>query len=684
MNTTNILLRHNQIEIDHNHFGNPGAPISRVELATVLVNLAYYGRGLNVEAYQALQKFTSSDLKIWWLEVECQLKEITGDNRNIGDFVVYKNFPAEVLSKSEAEYWLPQILMYCGFPKEFFTEEVQPREKMSEDTKPVILSLAKHDSFQKIYESYARQPARWKTQELNEVVYLSSFVNLAIENFVFKENLILLASHLIASGKKIHLSNATDVLRLAVGLSGGDVSFATNSKLKNFKRAERRYLLALLEECNNLAEDVARRPEHFKRLFFALHPGDWKKSYPGVVKVMNAVSKDDLVTFNSKVEAGLASKDESVLELLAGRPGEFRRRLTHTLSIFGEKAAKAFAQTKVLDKLTVMQLVSLRSHLDTVNLRDHRIFPPKGNWSKLQVADAKSVDQRLALKLSAALTKALVKRVPKVKVLDPQTKMVKLPNNGDVGYPRGTSFKIPDDVKFIRTASYWQNEGHGVTWFDNGWNFFNSEWQPLGSCCWTNTNYGFGSAIFSGDPVNTTEMKGRAAQLIDLYPEKLLKAGVKYAVWNILCYSRIPFSKAQDVFAALQWGVDPQKGKLFEPSRCQLSFPLTSEHYTKYVCVLNLETREMIYIDANLKSNTSAASTNGIILEKQMPAYMEYIDSLPSVHDLFKDSVDLKSDLKVLYSDKDVELNGEKAYVFKPENENNTFTQFDLNQVLSK
>jgi len=689
MNDLNLLLRHNYVSFPvYKEVQRKSA--SRAEIATIIVNLSYYGRALNVEAYETLVKFNSEQLASWWNKVEVELNNITGDSRNIGDFVVYKNFPAEVLSKTEAEYWIPQILMYWGFPKELFTEEVKPREKMSEAPTPVVLSIAKDNTLQKIFENYVASPARWKDQELKDMLYLSDKVKLAIENFVFKENLVAFASHLVSTGQKLHLSTATDVLRLAVGLSGGDVSLRENSKFKTFKRAERRYLLDSLEKCNNLSEDVARRSETFKRFFFALHPGDWKNRYPNVCKVMNAASKDLLVTFNSKVEAGLASKDEEVLDLLVERPGEFRRRLAHTIDVFGERAAKAFAQNKVLDKLTVMQLVSLRAHLETVNAREHRVFPPQGNWSKLQVADAKPMNPKVALKLSQALTKALVKRIPKVKVLDEKTKLVKLPNNGDVGYPRGTTFQIPENVKFIRTASYWKNGGRSVTWFDNGWNFFDANWKDVGNCCWNDTkyysrsDYNIVGAVFSGDPVNTTEMNGRAAQLIDLYPEELLKAGVKYAVWNILCYSRIPFSKAEDVFAALQWGEEPQKGKLFEPSRCQLSFALTSEHYTKYVCVINLETREMIYIDANLKANVSAASYNGAQLAKQMPAYMEYIDSLPSVHDLFKDSVDKDSELKVLYSDKDVKLNDEKAYVFRPENENNKFTQLDLNKILSQ
>ena len=173
--------------------------------------------------------------------------------------------------------------------------------------------------------------------------------------------------------------------------------------------------------------------------------------------------------------------------------------------------------------------------------------------------------------------------------------------------------------------------------------------------------------------------------MIDLYPAKLKAQGVRYAVWNILCFSRVPFSDATDVFAALQWGKDPQTGKLFEPSRCQLSFPLTGKQMTKYICLLDLETREMVYLDANLAGNVQSANSNGTILEKNMPSFMEYLDTLPSVHNLFSESVSENSSGYILYSDKDTELlQGEiSAYIFKPENKLNKYKPLDINHLLS-
>jgi hypothetical protein len=97
---------------------------------------------------------------------------------------------------------------------------------------------------------------------------------------------------------------------------------------------------------------------------------------------------------------------------------------------------------------------------------------------------------------------------------------------------------------------------------------------------------------------------------------------------------------------------------------------------------MDFETMEMTYIDANLHGNTQSAASNEKHLEKNMPPFMEYIKSLPSVHDLFRESVDDTSDTHVVYSDKDVQLDGESAYVFLPENKESKYKTLDLNSIL--
>jgi hypothetical protein len=270
--------------------------------------------------------------------------------------------------------------------------------------------------------------------------------------------------------------------------------------------------------------------------------------------------------------------------------------------------------------------------------------------------------------------------------LDDRASMVKIQTNGSelAPYGRGTVFPIPENVTFIRTASYWENASNGNNWFDNGWNFFGENWDVKGTLAWNATNFANKAAIFSGDPTNSKTDDGKACQLIDLYIDKLVAAGVRYAVWNVLCYSKIKFSQATDVFAALQWGEDAQKGKLFEPSRAQLAFPLEGDSFTKYVAYIDLVERKLVYMDANLRADVSSACNNAVTLSETMPAFVEYLDSIPSVHDLFKGVARKNGKINVVYDDANVELTkDEKAYVFKPVNEANSFTQINTSELLN-
>lgn len=679
LNVTNILLRNNMVAIPSDN-GEVGSDA----MATVMMNLSYYGKSLSVEAYKSLSKLSPSALASWWSDLEVELKSVSGADRNMADFMVYKNFPAEVLSKSEADYWIPQILMYWGFPKELFTEEVKPREKMSEQPKCTVLHLAKKESLKLIFNSLLKEPARWNDPQFADILFLSQSLPCNVASVGFKENLVKLVSALMSRGQKIQLSTGTDVLRLMAGLSDGDVSLREKCKFKSFKKPVRRYLLSMLEGCGNLSEDFARRPEVWKKALHNLHPGDFKRAYPNVCQAMNGLYHDELTTFNATVENLLRQKDSNVLELLASRPGDFRRRLAHVLDLFGKKAADAFSSDDVVGKLTTAQVVSLRSYLETIGARDFRTVPPKGNWSKLKIMEPRPVASKYATSICKALSKTLATRVPKVKVLDPNTHRIKLPSNGEEGpYARGTTFPIPEGIQFIRTASYWKVKNRGTVWFDNGWNFFDANWQPKHSICWNETHVTNGAAAFSGDPLSSHDSQGRACQVIDLYLDKLAALGVRYAVWNILCFSRVTFSQADEVFASLQWGEDANTGKVFEPARAQITFPLTGDAMTKFVVLVDIEKREMVFLDANLKGNTSGARFNGEVLSKTMPAFMEYIASLPSVHDLFRESVSADSDTHVLYSDKEHELKGERAYVFRPENKANKFKTVDINDILT-
>ncbi len=678
---TLILVRNNLVEAPDSN-----GRVSTDILGTLTANLLHYGYILSKDAYAKLIKTSDTALKAWWSDLEPVLRQVTGDDKNMDRFVVYKNFPKEVLEMSQAQYWVSQILMYWGLPNELFAQEEKPRDKMLEKKTLKVLQAADSKSLKTVFNSLLKSPARWTAEQKTFALYLVKTEEFSwdVADIAFKENMALFVAGLAEAGVEVKLSSATDVLRLAIGLSEGDASMRTNTKLKRFSRAERRFLLGLLETTSNLTEDMARDVERWKRFVALLHPADYPR-FKKVNKAANALYKDRVESFNAKVENSIKDEDKAVLKTLTGRPGDFMRRFHHLYSVFGGEAVKAFART--LPEMSTIQLLKVDRYINTTNQRAFRTIAPKGNWTKLQVLPNEKVKLKAGHRemLNEQIKKLLATRT-KDKVgsvnLHESAAQVKLQtNDADLApFGRGTVFTIPDNVTFLRSASYWRLKTGGNCWFDNGWNFFDENWKAKDTLCWNSTNMG-GAAVFSGDPTNTKDSEGRACQMIDLYMDKLAARGIRYGVWNILCFSGIKFSDAE-VFASLQWGEDAQKGKTFEASRAQFTAPVQGDSLTKYILYLDVKERKVVYMDANLRSSTRSAAQNTGTLEELMPAFVEYLDTLPSVHDLFKYTRRHKAGTVITYTDADLRVD-KVGYVFKPANKENKYRQLDLNEVLS-
>jgi hypothetical protein len=686
MNKNIILIANNVLDLAGFDRTAEVSDVQRAQVGTILSNMAYFGYAPSKEALAVLKDLSRDGLVDFWRQAEPAFKALTGDDRDMGAVVVYKNFPREVLSMSQAEYWFKQILMYVGAPNEWFTQEEAERPALADNLKLKVLALAGADALTNIYQSLVACKSRWTNDQSDYAQFLvrgMAVSNLDLAAFGFKENGITLMAATLDTDGEITIADATDVLRLAAGLSGADVSLRTSVKFRSFSRSERRLLLSLLDQTKNLLADMGMRPAEWKKLMAKLHPGDFK--FKNVIEAYHQLYRGEYTTFSADVEAKLAAKDSSVLKLLQSRPGEFARRLHALYAVFGMEAAQAFAA--VVSKLETSQLLKLKGYVTTVNTRLFLIHPPKGNWSKAKFVANEKVpfsDEAIAVlvtAISAELTQRLSAAFPEGIDMALETEYVKLQTNDQelAPYGRGTVFPIPAEMTFLRSASYWK---HGVgynTWFDNGWNFYSEDWAPLGTCCWDNTN--FEGAVFSGDPTNSKDLQGRACQMIDLYLDQLAAQGVRYAVWNVLCFSKVPFSDADEVLATLQWGEQAEPGKLYEPSRAQMVFPLKGSNLTKYVAYVDIATRSLVYMDANLPGTVQSAGSNERQLAERMPAFVEYLRSLPSVADLFVHAP--QGTTPVLYSDEDRSItDGQKAYVFKPQNPENSFEAVELAKLL--
>lgn len=663
----------------------PGkAPVDAQSLGTVLASMASLGFTVDLDVLRALSATSAQALEVWWAPVCEALRRRTGADRNMAAFVVYKNFPREVLEKSEAHYWFNQICMYLGAPAELFAEAPAPRAPVAE--KLTLRVLAAAPTVDVLYYRLVAQQSRWVDEQFDQArAFVTRVVpsEFRLADFGFKENALrLVASVNALLQARIIVDDATDVLRLAAVLAGAEPSLRESFKWPRYTRAQRLFFLRLLEGTRHLEADLALRPDLWKQFLSRLHPGDYARRFPLVVAAYDRLYRGELRTFNARIEQGFASGDPSVLDWLATRPGEFARRLHKAYALFGQAAIEAFVP--VIDKLETVRLVRLVAYLEAANGRQHYLHAPRGNWDKVRMAPNTKAEftapalAALVGSLRAELARRMDARFPQGIALDAQTVNLALPCNDQqlAPYGRGTRFALPQEASFVRLASYWEHPSTGNTWFDVGANFFDDQWHAQGACCW-DTTHGVTGATFSGDPTNSQELKGRGCQMLDLDLARLIASGVRYVVWSVLSFNRIPFAESREVLATLQWGTDAQSGQLYEPARVQMAFPLKSRGLVKFVAYLDLESRELVYMDAALRAETDSAASNAHALELQMPAFIEYLQAQPTLADLLADAQ--PGELPVLFTDDNVELPaGEPAFVFRAANAANSIKPLGL------
>lgn len=740
MNISLLFLQNGYCQLNLTPRTESNKKISKQMLATLLSNMAYYGYCPNKELYEYLESCTEQDAYALWRDLEPALIEEKATDRNMNDHVVYKNFPDEVISMDRAEYWTNQILMYLGFDSLVKKENKKSRSKSLEIKNLKLIAPATKDTLSKIYNSLVNLSSSWSEKQKEQAFFAFKYMSLNkidFDDFSFKLNAISLLSDNYLSDIEVIIKDATNVAKFALYLSGDESGrLSSKSRFKNFSRKERRMLLSALENTKNLEDDAALSKSAWKSFLYFLHPNDY--NFKRVIALQNSLYNNNLKSFQGKVDAILKesfpdyfvekvkrttsgssiadsidsntlsilmsldlpsqegfekkatlSQDEAyekIIALFKTRPGEFLRQYHFLYDFFGSKVAAQLST--VLYKIEPIKLVKFKKYIQTINTRKSLIYSPNGSWTKAnfelntKTKLSKESINLLVNEINLILNSYLEESLPEGVSLDEDSKLIKLQTNNQelAPYGRGTKFKIPENITFIRTGSYWQTGEKGNIWYDNGFNLFDENWMPKATCSWEYTNEAvMGGAYFSGDPTTSSSDEGKACQMIDLYIDTLSEKGVRYALWNILAFSKSSFTEAE-VIATLQMGENPLEDDIYEPSRAEFVFPLKGDNLTKYILLIDLKEREIIYLDANLYADVHGASLNEDRMSDRMPDFLEYLNSLPSVYDVFES---FKSGpIPIVYSDKDITFDSQKAYVFDRKNLDLKYDQIDLNSIL--
>lgn len=446
-------------------------------------------------------------------------------------------------------------------------------------------------------------------------------------------------------------------------------------RVKRFKmgrlgRPLRRALCALLEsfEPERLVEDVLRHRSYWVWAGEFLHPHEYAARFPNVARAF-AVARQKgprgepapaFRGYHTRLDAAARAGDVgAMLALLEARPGELARRFDHALRLAGDDDAMA---GRVVDAFAAKAgafatpvLLTLHAALPTrATKAPRRIYWPKGPAAR----GVSGPDERPTLSPTAirrgleAVDAELLRRFgEKTKfghfIIDAALDDVVVPfhertaSRAAVALPRGSRLKLPEG-KIARLFLHWcePERGGSPTDVDLSVGFYDAAWRPVGVCSYYQLSFaseaGVELATSAGD-LRDAPFPAGATEFVDVYRERALAEGVRYAVMVVSNYAGLSFAQLERGFAGLMLR-DDVKGKHFDPRAVELKFSLAGESGVCLPFVFDLAAGTLhwldVYAKGELECNDVASSQTDITtICPELIAYFEG-GSRPSLGDL--------------------------------------------------
>lgn len=667
--TKNIVqFRNNFVNLKNSGEDNRSLAMS------MLSELMQFGYVLTPEAIDNIAAASRKDIIAFHTEVISYLKKMTGSNRNFQAF--WPGFPEQVMEKSEFELWIHQLVHYASNGTYVPNEWTKERKTAFEQSKYYNITVGDESKFEQIFTDLVSVNNSLTPDDLEVVKwFVSSGSTLRFPDAIpFKENLCTLAS----MGLNVPVKTVTDVLRICVGMSGGDISLpkvpqklvkmnrwsphkSVNParelfKFRKFTRAERRFIFGLLEKTSCDVTEAVLKDQRWVRLGEILHPGEYKTKYPKAFKMFDAIRNNKVQSWYGKVDVAFKNSLEEGLKVLSERPGEFMRKLDSVIRKYSHREEEVFAAfEKVAAKVSNKVLYEAYTHFEG-RLSDNfnRTIMVKGSRKRTKLPDLYRLHEKTVASIQRIITKALVNKfssLPKLGnvYVDEQLKNIPLPTNmrsASSGLrPRIRGQRIPignQNAKVIRAF---------VHWFDEDGN------QDIDLTCtyigmgkiehvgWNGTHNGK-IGMYSGD---VRHRQGACAEYVDIILDASLKGGFKYVIVDARNYNGRSFETVKDCVAGYMEREDAKANKTFVPSTIANCTRLTNESSTTLISVIDLETQEFIHLDID-QDGIPVASAN---FNEVLDAIKPYCEAPKfSVYDLILMHVDARGGNLVAVNEK--------------------------------
>lgn len=644
LNKLMYLKRRNKVVLPEIEESVNKVPLSYI--STVMKNLETYGYTLSDEVVTKLKECSTDSFMNWYEELKSNIVELVGKR---GDMIpMYPNFPKQVMEANEAELYINAIVHYLSLGTLLPEYEIKERFPLIDNPSLTVLNLGSVEDFNSIFTNLISSKTSLSKEDKESIhwfVLNTDVQSLMPKEIPNKENLSLITNLLWENDELRHTlipfyKTATDVLRLAVGLSDGDISLAEYPMFNSFKRSERRVLLSMLENAHNIEEDMLRHKLLWIRLGEKLHPGEYKK----FIKVNKAFKKlrngEKIYTFRSRLEQAYNEKDlNQVIELLSKRSGEFARNLDRTLRMTisekeintllkGIKVVNAF--NKVAKDVATPLLLQVREYFvkRSENNLDVRVFFPKGSIAKAYGIEnnLEPLSPVVCVELVKVCEQALIENYSNLEPLgkvyiDEGLKKYIVPmaqrssSKALRTVARGSRFTINENTKTLRSFVYWKEPKNERVDIDLSAVLYDENLNVLDQLSYYELRSNKYTACHSGDI--TSAPKG-ASEYIDIDLDDFKSKGVKYMALMVNSFTHTPYSDLPECFVGFMERECPNSGEIYEPKTVVNKSDITTNSIQVMPMIVDIENMEVVWTDLSISSrcyiNNVDQNKNSIIL----------------------------------------------------------------------
>ena len=647
MNTTIYLRRRHKITLPRSEAAEP-LPLDFV--AGAAKNFEALGFALSQPLIEALRTLSREQFVDLYKRLIHDLRKIKGAHHTFKP--MYPNFPAQVMEMSEAHLYFNAIVHYWTDGRFLPASTIEKRYPLTEEIALAWIDLGTREEFEGLFAQIAgsnaslseldKEDLEWFVQEYGGGI--GALMPPAIrqkETLAFVSALLVKHTDQAVDFIQTFCKTATDVLRLAVAMSGGDVSLATNTKFRTFSRPERRLFLTLIDRQPNAVEDMLRCPERWKRLGEKLHAGEFMVRYPQAFQAF-AVIRNDLpfTTFNSAVEQALASKNVAdAVHRLASRAGDFARRLDHLLRTDPQSRGLVLTEfAGVANRVSTPVLLQVSRHfLARTGPADLRVFFPKGSLAKAQAIPntLPPLGDAVCLQVSAVCEEALIDRFRTLPALgrtyvDEELKNYVAPfamrsaSRSFRTLVRGSKLPLPEG-KALRFFVWWKN-GAKRTDIDLSAAMLDEKFNLIDLVSYYNLKtYG---GCHSGDIVDAPE---GASEFIDVEPAVLREKAVRYVVMTLTSYTHQPYCELPECFAGWMARKKVESGEIYEPKTV-----ITADTRIAIPLIIDVAENRVVWCDMALRRNpTWQNNVHGNLKGINLTAQAMVDLKKPSLYDVF-------------------------------------------------